>query len=200
MFIVAGLILNLTPGPDLLYITSCSAVQGKKAGIIAALGIGVGCLVHVVAAAFGLSVLLLSSSMLFTGVKYLGAAYLFYLGIKMLRSIKKKEAQQSQLPVLPLVVIFRRAVLINILNPKVALFFLALLPQFVRADALYPAASFLFLGLLFNVNGTLVNSILAVFTSTVSKKIEATELVQGFLKTLAGALFLAFGIRLAYIS
>ena len=148
LFVVAGLILNITPGPDLLYIISRSAVQGKKAGAIAALGIGAGCLVHVVAAAFGLSVIMVSSSFLFTVVKYIGAAYLFYLGISTLLSLKQKELQVQRGTVLPLGVIFRQAVLINVLNPKVALFFLALLPQFVRPAADFPAGVFLFLGLI----------------------------------------------------
>lgn len=193
-------ILNITPGPDLLFIVSRSAVQGKKAGVIAALGIGAGCLVHVLAAAFGLSVILVSSSFLFTVVKYIGAAYLFYLGVSTLLSLKKKELQVQESTVLPLAVIFRQAVLINVLNPKVALFFLALLPQFVSPAADFPAGVFLFLGLIFNINGTIVNIVFALCASTISEKIQATTFVQRLLKTLAGALFLAFGIRLAFIS
>ncbi len=200
LFIIAGLILNITPGPDLLFIVSRSAVQGKKAGVIAALGIGAGCLVHVLAAAFGLSVILVSSSFLFTVVKYIGAAYLFYLGVSTLLSLKKKELQVQESTVLPLAVIFRQAVLINVLNPKVALFFLALLPQFVSPAADFPAGVFLFLGLIFNINGTIVNIVFALCASTISEKIQATTFVQRLLKTLAGALFLAFGIRLAFIS
>ena len=200
LFVVAGLILNITPGPDLLYIISRSAVQGKKAGVIAALGIGAGCLVHVLAAAFGLSVILVSSSFLFTVVKYIGAAYLFYLGVSTLLSLKQKELQVQKSVELPLAKIFRQAVLINVLNPKVALFFLALLPQFVSPAAEFPAGVFLFLGLVFNINGTIVNVLLGMFASTISEKIQATAFVQRLLKTLAGALFLAFGIRLAFIS
>jgi len=200
LFIVAGLILNITPGPDLLFIISRSAVQGKKAGVIAALGIGAGCVVHVLAAAFGLSVILTSSSLLFTVVKYIGAAYLFYLGIRTLLSLKQKELQVQKSAALPLAVIFRQAVLINVLNPKVALFFLALLPQFVSPAAEYPAGVFLFLGLIFNINGTIVNILFALSASTISEKVQATVFVQRLLKTLAGVLFLAFGIRLAFIS
>jgi len=200
LFIIAGLILNITPGPDLLYIAGRSAVQGKKAGVVAAIGIGTGCLVHVLAASFGLSVILLSSSLLFTVVKYIGAAYLFYLGITTLLSLKKKEPQLTADTAISLAVIFRQAVLINALNPKVALFFLALLPQFVSPATEFPAGAFLFLGLVFAINGTVVNIIFAYFAAGISKKIQATETVQRLLKSLAGALFLAFGIRLAFTS
>ncbi len=200
LFIIAGLILNITPGPDLLYIAGRSAVQGKKAGVVAAIGIGTGCLVHVLAASFGLSVILLSSSLLFTVVKYIGAAYLFYLGITTLLSLKKKEPQLTDDTAISLAVIFRQAVLINALNPKVALFFLALLPQFVSPATEFPAGAFLFLGLVFAINGTVVNIIFAYFAAGISKKIQATETVQRLLKSLAGALFLAFGIRLAFTS
>ncbi len=200
LFIAAGLLLNITPGPDLLYIASRSAVQGKKAGVIAAIGIGTGCLVHVLAAALGLSVILLSSSMLFTAVKYIGAAYLFYLGIMTLFSLKKRRQGVTESSAMPLPVVFRQAALINVLNPKVALFFLALLPQFVSSGAESPAAVFLFLGLVFAVNGTVVNVFFALFASGISKKIQAGPSVQRVLKSLAGVLFCAFGIRLALVS
>jgi len=200
LFIVAGLILNVTPGPDLLYIAGRSATQGRKAGIVAAIGIGTGCLVHVLAASFGLSVILLSSSMLFTVVKYIGAAYLFYLGITTLLSLRKNEPQVPQGSEISLGSIFRQAVLINVLNPKVALFFLALLPQFVSPAAEFAAGAFLFLGLVFAINGTVVNILFALFAAGLSKKIQATEYVHRFLKSLAGALFLVFGIRLAFVS
>ena len=201
LFVVAGLLLNITPGPDLLYIVSRSAVQGRRAGVVAALGIGSGCLVHIFAAAFGLSVILLSSALLFRTMSYVGAAYLLYLGIITLMSAQKKERPHlSKQPVTSLPVIFRQAVLINALNPKVALFFLALLPQFVRPGAESPTMAFLLLGLIFNLNGTLVNIVFALLTSSIRNRIEATEPVQRLLKSLAGIIFLVFGIRLAFIS
>jgi threonine/homoserine/homoserine lactone efflux protein len=91
LFIFAGLLLNITPGVDLLYITNRSAIQGKKAGVIAAIGIGAGCMVHVLAAAFGLSMIVVSSSVAFAAVRYVGAGYLFYLGIKALLPLKQKK-------------------------------------------------------------------------------------------------------------
>ncbi len=201
VFIVAGLILNITPGVDLLYITNRSAVQGKKAGVIAALGIGAGCMVHVFAAAFGLSVILLSSAFVFSVVKYLGAAYLIYLGVNTFLSLNRKSSYTSRSSaVLPLAKIFRQAILINALNPKVALFFIALLPQFVSPAAENPSLAFFFLGVVFNINGTLVNILFAVFTSFLAVKLKASTAFSRFLKSLSGALFIGLGIRLAVIA
>lgn len=199
MFVTAGLILNITPGADVLYITNRSAIQGSKAGMVAALGIGAGCVVHVLAASFGLSMILVSSSLAFSVIKYLGAAYLLYLGITTFLSLKNKEKPEARsATVLPLAKIFRQAALINVLNPKVALFFMALLPQFVSPTAESPALAFLFLGVLFNVNGTLVNILFALFTATLALKIKATgSTLPRLLKSLIGTLFVALGIRLA---
>jgi threonine/homoserine/homoserine lactone efflux protein len=197
LFILSGLLLNITPGADLLYITNRSAVQGKKAGVVAALGIGVGCIVHVLAAAFGLSIILVSSSLAFTTVKYIGAAYLIYLGITTFLSLR--QSQDSETPMssqLTLRKTFSQAVLINILNPKVALFFMALLPQFVSPTSSTPALSFLFLGLLFNVNGTLVNICFALLTSALAVRLKAIKVLPTILKSMVGTLFIALGIRL----
>lgn len=200
LFIVAGLILNITPGADLLYITNRSAVQGKKAGVVAALGIGAGCVFHVVAAALGLSMVLVSSSLAFTVVKYLGAGYLFYLGITTFLTLKNKKQSETEVAtVLTLPKIFRQATLINILNPKVALFFMALLPQFVSPTAPHPALTFLFLGVVFNVNGTVVNILFALFTSVLAKKLQSISFLPRFLKSLVGTLFVALGLRLAFL-
>lgn len=197
LFILTGLILNITPGADLLYISNRSAIQGKKAGVVAALGIGAGCIVHVLAAAFGLSMILVSSSLAFSVVKYLGAAYLLYLGITTLLALKQKERSETLVSVvLPLPKVFRQATLINILNPKVALFFMALLPQFVSPTASYPALSFLFLGIVFNVNGTLVNIAFALCTSILAAKLKSIRILPRLLKSLVGTLFIALGIRL----
>jgi threonine/homoserine/homoserine lactone efflux protein len=200
LFIMAGLLLNITPGVDLLYITNRSVVQGKKAGVVAALGIGTGCIFHVLAATLGLSMILVSSSIAFTVVKYLGAAYLMYLGITTLLSLRHQERSETQSDgVLLLMSIFKQAILINVLNPKVALFFMALLPQFVSPTAPQPALSFLFLGFLFNINGTVVNVLLALLTSLMAKRLRRVNFLPRFLKGLVGTLFVTFGIRLALL-
>jgi threonine/homoserine/homoserine lactone efflux protein len=201
MFIVAGLILNITPGVDLLYISNRSAVQGKKAGVVAALGIGAGCMVHVFGAAFGLSMILLSSSLVFSIVKYLGAAYLVYLGVNTFLSLNTKNNLTSRSStILPLTKIFRQAILVNVLNPKIALFFMALLPQFVSPAAENPSLAFFFLGVVFNVNGTLVNVLFAIFTSILAIKLKGSTGFSRFLKSLSGILFIGLGIRLAVTS
>lgn len=198
LFVLAGLILNITPGVDVLYITNRSAAQGKKAGIVAALGIGTGCMVHVVAAALGLSAIMVSSSGAFMAVRYVGAAYLFYLGFKTLHSLRRGDSHQAcPLQELPQAKIYRQAILINALNPKVALFFMALLPQFVSPTASHPALTFLFLGLLFNVNGTVVNIMIALGTSMLARKLRMLPLLPRILKSLVGTLFVALGLRLA---
>jgi threonine/homoserine/homoserine lactone efflux protein len=196
IFVVAGLLLNMTPGSDTLYIVGRSASQGPKAGAVAALGIGAGCLVHIVAAAAGLSTILAASSSAFTIVKSVGAAYLFYLGVLMLRaSVSPASAKQNIEPA-PLPEIFRQGFLTNILNPKVALFFIAFLPQFIAHDATSKWASMLFLGLLFNFNGTLWNLSIAWFSAKVTSRVKASPFVVQWLNRAAGGLFIFFGLKL----
>lgn len=201
VFVVAGLILNITPGADMLYIASRSAAQGTKAGVIAALGIGAGCLVHILFATLGLSVILASSALAFAVVKYAGAAYLLYLGITTLLSLRAKEEGKAEIA-RPLSSgrIFRQAVLINVLNPKVALFFMALLPQFVSPQAAHPALSFLFLGCLFDFNGTIVNIVFAVFSSKIAGRCRQSSMLGRLGRTAVAGLFIALGLRLALSS
>lgn len=206
VFISAGLLLNITPGADILYIGSRSASQGTKAGVVAALGIGAGCLVHILLAALGLSVVLATSALAFTLVKLGGAAYLAYLGLTMLLSLRrpatdaKIAATGKPVAPLPYSRIFRQAILVNILNPKVALFFMAFLPQFVAPGAIHPALSFLFLGCLFNFNGTLVNIFIAMFFAKIANRLKHHSRLGGLLKGAVGTLFVGLSVRLALAS
>ena len=157
LFVLSGLLLNITPGPDTLYIIGRSSTQGLRGGAVAALGVGTGALVHICAAALGLSAILAASATAFTVVKIVGAAYLVYVGISLIRSKSAIEssptasaAQRSRLRS-----IFSQGFLTNVLNPKVALFFLAFLPQFVLTDAPSKPLAFLFLGAIFDINGTI---------------------------------------------
>jgi len=198
VFVAAGLLLNITPGADMLFIAGRSAAQGTRAGVVAALGIGAGCLAHILGAALGLSVVLATSALAFTVVKYAGAVYLVYLGIASLMAIgagRQVEAGVAA-PLAP-ARIFRQAMLINVLNPKVALFFMALLPQFVSPAASHPSLAFLFLGLVFNVNGTIVNVAFALLASHLAVRFRQSAVLARLCRAATAMLFVGLGIRLA---
>ncbi|HYR00112.1 MAG TPA: LysE family translocator [Casimicrobiaceae bacterium] len=195
LFVLAGLLLNVTPGADTLYIVARGTTQGARAGAVAALGIGAGCIVHTLAAALGLSAILATSATAFAVVKWIGAAYLVYLGATLLAS-RSRPAAPAALPPAPLARVFAQGFLTNVLNPKVALFFLAFLPQFIDADAPRKAAAFLFLGAVFNVNGTLWNLLVAWLSATVAQRFSANSTVATWLRRSAGAAFVALGVRL----
>jgi threonine/homoserine/homoserine lactone efflux protein len=155
LFIISGFLLNVMPGPDSLLIMSKSASQGWRAGSVASLGIGSGVFMHVFAAALGLSAILASSATAFTVVKYVGAAYLVYIGITALRQKSSIDSEaNNSVNSLPHTMksIFWQGFLSNALNPKVALFFLAFVPQFINHDSPEKALAFIVLGAIFNVN------------------------------------------------
>ncbi|MEC5159268.1 MULTISPECIES: LysE family translocator [unclassified Janthinobacterium] len=196
LFIVSGLLLNVMPGPDSLLIMARSATQGWRAGSAAALGIGAGTMVHVLAAAIGLSALLATSAAAFTAVKWIGAAYIVYVGIALLRSKPARAAAAAPAP-LPYRKIFFQGFLTNVLNPKVAIFFLAFVPQFIAADAPNKALAFIVLGCIFNVNGMLWCHALALFTAFASTRLQLKPRVTAWLGRAAGGLFIALGLKLA---
>ncbi|TWI60879.1 threonine/homoserine/homoserine lactone efflux protein [Pseudoduganella lurida] len=199
LFIVSGLLLNIMPGPDTLLIMARSATQGWRAGVAASLGIGTGTLVHVLAAALGLSALLATSAAAFNVVKWVGAAYIVWCGIGMLRA-RLKQSDDVPLPPpapLPLRRIYAQGFLTNILNPKVALFFLAFVPQFIDADAPNKPLAFIVLGLIFDFNGMLWCHGLALFTAFASARLKVKPLVALWLNRVTGSLFLVLGARLA---
>jgi threonine/homoserine/homoserine lactone efflux protein len=203
LFIISGLLLNIMPGPDSLLIMTRSATQGWRAGSAAAMGIGAGTMVHIFAAALGLSALLATSATAFTVVKWVGAAYIVYVGIGMLRAKLRNDEPQAAAPVavdappLPYRRIFFQGFLTNVLNPKVALFFLAFVPQFISADSTSKPLAFLILGCIFNFNGMLWCNGLAVFTAFASARLKLKPLVSLWLNRVTGGLFLALGLRLA---
>ncbi|USX21662.1 LysE family translocator [Oxalobacteraceae bacterium OTU3REALA1] len=205
LFIISGLLLNIMPGPDSLLIMTRSATQGWRAGSAAALGIGAGTMIHIFAAALGLSALLSTSAAAFTVVKWVGAAYIIYVGIGMLRAKLRGEAdaQADQATVnaaasrLPYRKIFFQGFLTNVLNPKVALFFLAFVPQFISADSTSKPLAFIILGCIFNFNGMLWCHGLAVFTAFASARLKVKPLVALWLNRVTGGLFVALGLRLA---
>ena len=196
LFVISGLLLNITPGADTLYIVSRSAASGARAGAVAALGIGAGCCVHMLAAALGLSAILAASAAAFLVVKLAGAAYLVYLGVSMFRSGVARPSA-SPAATAPLSRIFAQGVLTNVLNPKVALFFLAFLPQFVDAGTPDKLGAFLFLGLVFNVNGTLWNLCTARLAATAGRRLRLGVRGVTWLRRAAGGAFIALGAKLA---
>jgi RhtB (resistance to homoserine/threonine) family protein len=199
LFILSGLLLNIAPGPDSILIMTRSATQGWRAGSAAALGIGAGTCVHIVAAALGLSALLATSAWAFTLIKWVGAAYLVWIGLQMLLSRERASTGPGAalLPDLPYRRIFAQGFLTNVLNPKVALFFLAFVPQFIAAEAPHKALAFVFLGAIFNINGMLWCHGLAVFTALASRRLRLSGVLARWLNRGIGALFLSFGIKLA---
>lgn len=197
LFIISGLLLNIMPGPDSLLIMARSATQGWRAGSAAALGIGAGTMVHVTAAALGMSAILATSATAFMVVKYIGAAYIIYMAIGLLRSKPRDASTAVTVPPLPYRKIFAQGFLTNVLNPKVAIFFLAFVPQFINADAPHKAVAFLILGSIFNLNGMLWCHALALFTAHASARIKVSPLVSLWLNRVTGGLFIWLGIKLA---
>lgn len=209
-FIAAGLLLNLTPGPDVFFILTNALRRGARAGLVAALGITAGCCVHIVAAAVGVSALVAASATAFTVLKWVGAAYLVYVGIAMLFARAKAAAPDLTAssadgagatgtlgPEDSLWVVFRRGFLTNTLNPKVALFFLAFVPQFIAPNAAHPSLAFLALGLLFNFNALWVNFGWALAAAWMARRVGAVQQGMRALERVAGAIFIGFGIKLA---
>ena len=194
LFVVSGILLNLTPGQDTFYILGRSIAQGRRAGVLSVLGITSGCVLHTFAAAFGLSAILATSASAFLIVKAVGAAYLVYLGVSMLRDRSTPGTPGTGESAWR---IYRAGFLTNVLNPKVALFFMALLPQFVDPAADSKVLAFLFLGAVFMFNGTLWCLILAWGASAMSRSFRARPSAGMLFKRAAGALFIGLGVRLA---
>ena len=197
LFIAAGWLLNLTPGPDVLCIVNHALRGGVRPGVVAALGIVSGCFVHVVAAAVGVSALLATSATAFTVLKWVGAAYLVFMGVRLLRSRPSPLAVAPALAAPSLWRIYQRGFLTNVLNPKVALFFLAFVPQFIPPDAPHKAWTFLALGLIFNLNSLPINLGYAWLAAWAARRLDAVQKAMHWLDRAAGLMFLGFGLRLA---
>ena len=197
LFILSGLLLNITPGQDTLYIVGRTMSQGRRAGLLSVLGIGTGSVIHTLAAAFGLSAILATSAMAFTVVKLAGAAYLIYLGIRMLLDRSEAPTAVRAFGREDDWAIYRAGLLTNVLNPKVALFFMAFLPQFVDPVAGSRIVSFLFLGGVFIFNGTLWCLVLVAGASAMSRRLRESPSMGILLRRATGVLFVGLGARLA---
>lgn len=200
LFIVTALVLNATPGVDMLYTLTRTFQHGWRGGVAAALGISSGCVVHTLAAALGLAALLAATDWAFVAIKWCGAAYLVWLAWGMLRAALRPEVAVGP-PVdrrnsTSLARVYAQGFLTNVLNPKVALFFMALLPQFIRADAADKPLAFLFLGAVFIVNGTLFLFALVAVAHR-ARQLQTRPVLRRALNGTAAALFAALAVRLA---
>ena len=196
-FAVAGLALNIVPGADMTFVIASAARGGRRAGIVAALGIGAGTLVHILAAVVGLSAILASSQLLFNLIKWVGAAYLLYIAVSLVIGGGTQTGEPARSPHSGWR-LFRAAALVNILNPKVALFFLAFLPQFVDPAAASPALQILCLGLWFDLVGTLVNAIVAILAADAAARLGHVSWIGRTARWIAATAMGALALRLAF--
>lgn len=201
VFLIAALALLVTPGPAVLYIVARSLDQGRLAGVVSTLGIGLGTLVHVLAAALGVSALLVSSALAFGLVKYLGAAYLIYLGLRKVMSRENAPLRDRPEPQ-HLSRLFYQGILVNVLNPKTALFFFAFLPQFIDLGRGAVAGQILLLGVMFVVLGIFSDGLWAMLAGTVGHWLRghAAPSKGRFLRGqryLSGGIFIALGVTTA---
>ncbi|KEZ78741.1 LysE family translocator [Salinisphaera hydrothermalis] len=203
LFVAAGLLLNITPGADMLYVVTQAGRHGLARGVAGALGVFAGTLVHITLAIAGLSALLAASATAFALVKYVGAAYLVYLGLRLLFSRRAvaptRAADAEPAPRPALSAVFRRGWLVNVLNPKIALFFLAFLPQFIDPAAGDRMLAFGVLGLTFNTTGTLVNCLAAWATVGIGR-LPLARAAGRVAERVVGGLFVGLGCKLAFDS
>lgn len=202
-FLIAVFLLNVTPGPDTAYIVGRSVAQGRGAGVVSALGISAGCIVHTLATAFGLTAILAASATAFTVVKIAGAIYLIYLGVRLLfakhedtAASPDPQAPQKSAPK-PLHRLFAQGFITNVLNPKVVLFFVSFFPQFVAADSQHKTLAFLTLGMVFIAMSTVWNSFVAWIAGSVTERFAGKTGVRKWLDRTVGGAFVGLGIKLA---
>lgn len=198
LFALVALMLNITPGNDMIFVISRSLSYGTKVGIYAALGIGLGCFVHIFASVVGLSVIIQQSEILFNTIRYAGAAYLIFIGIKSLMEKpstmifnQNKNDKNTNLKIL------RQGIITNVLNPKVSLFFLAFLPQFINYSSENISSQILFLGLWFNFSGTLVNVLIVLLFSKVIAKLSSFQQFWKIQNKISGIVLIGLGLHIA---
>ena len=196
LFMAAALVVNMTPGPSIAYVMSRSFGQGRTAGLVSALGLGTGSLLHAIAATLGLSAIVAYSPMVYAVIKYLGAAYLVYLGVDLLRRRQVRIADDGPTG-LPLSGVYWQGVLTEILNPKIALFFLSFLPQFVDPARGSVAGQTLFFGLVFHVTGVPINMLVAVAGSAIAVWFSRNPLFEQIRNWLSSIVLIGLGVRLA---
>ena len=198
LFLSVSLLINLSPGPDMLYTAARSLSQGTKAGILSALGIFSGCLIHTTAAVFGLSKIIQESVFLFSIIKYAGAAYLIFLGMRSFFRKTKTQSNIVKLEPISYKKIYFQGMITNVLNPKVAIFFLSFLPQFIDPQSTFLKEQIAFLGLWFDVQGTLILILVALVTGYFQAILQKNKAFWNWQEKITGLILIALGIKMLF--
>ena len=197
LFLVASALLTIAPGPDIVYVLTRGIAQGRRAGFAAALGFATGVIFHTALAALGIAALIRSSEFAFSLVRYAGAAYLVYLGIRTLMSRGGFELNKDNSS-LALWTVYKQSVIGNVLNPKVTLFFLSFLPQFISVSSGHVELQMVLLGALFMLQTVLIFGAVAFFSGVIGDRLRTNPSVANRLNVFAGVIFIALGIRVAW--
>lgn len=195
IFVLSSILLNITPGSDTIYILSRSIFQGKKAGIMSVYGIVSGSLVHTLLAGLGLSLILMQSALAFNIVKWIGAAYLIWLGVRSIMARQENNPSMQAVESQSNRKVYLQGMMTNVLNPKVALFYLAFIPQFVSPEQTYGAIPFILLGLTFSTTGILWCMLLVLFSSKMAQRLQSSR-ISTYMNKITGSIFILLGLNL----
>jgi len=196
LFIVTSIIIIIAPGPDFIYVTTRGISDGNKAGVISAFGISVGLLIHTLFAAFGLSAIIQASRMAYSIIKYLGAGYLIFIGVRALIS-KNKNDEFKNNRTYKNGNIFKQGILTNVFNPKAIVTFMAFLPQFVSVNISHPITQFTILGLILSTIAIIWFGFVGYFAGIFGSIIKRNSIIQNGIKYISGSVMILLGLRLA---
>ncbi|NKI68315.1 LysE family transporter [Collimonas pratensis] len=197
LFLIAAMTLTLAPGPDNIYVLTRGIAQGRKAGLVSALGFSSGLIFHTMLAVLGFAALIKASPLAYSLLRYAGAGYLIYIGVRTLRSHATVQLHGDAAPPMKLSRIYWQSVIANILNPKVTLFFIAFLPQFVNAGAGHIPAQMLLLAAIFILQALAIFSVVALFSGMVGAFFQRKKAAASIMNRVAGTAFIGLGIRIA---
>ena len=197
LFLIASALLTIAPGPDIVYVLTRGIAQGRRAGLAAAFGFATGVIFHTALAALGIAALIRSSEFAFALVRYAGAAYLVYLGLRTLMSSSAVQLARDH-STIALWTVYKQSVIGNVLNPKVTLFFLSFLPQFVQVNAGHVELQMVMLGALFMLQTVLIFGAIALFSGTIGDRLRTNPVIANRLNAFAGVIFIALGVRVAW--
>jgi threonine/homoserine/homoserine lactone efflux protein len=196
LFLISSLLIIIAPGPDFIYVTTRGISEGNKAGLLSALGISIGLLIHTLFAAFGLSAIIQASRFVYMIIKYIGAGYLIYIGIKFLLNRKKSNINDLKSEVRKHNVL-KQGIITNVFNPKAIVTFMAFLPQFVDIKITNPTGQFITLGMILSIMAVLWFSIIGYFAGSIGTYIRKNEKIQKWISCISGSVMIILGLRLA---